>query len=235
MKAVNLVPVEERRNTTVAGHSGGGVYILLGALALIVVLASAYALTGRQVSEKRSELAQVSAEATRVEAEVARLQAYQRFAELREKRTETVLSLARSRFDWAGSLREVARTVPAGVSLTALTGTVAPGVNVDGGATDALRASLPGPALVVQGCTRGQEQVAELMSALRSMTGVERVALSTSEKGSGSGSTGGDCTGGSTKRPKFSLTVFFSTAASPATPGSPAQGTTTAAATGASR
>lgn len=232
MKAVNLVPVEERRNTTVAGHSGGGVYILLGALALIVVLVSAYALTGRQVSEKRSELAQVSAEATRVEAEVARLQAYQRFAELRAKRTETVLSLARSRFDWAGSLREVARTVPAGVSLTALTGTVAPGVNVDGGATDALRAALPGPALVVQGCTRSQEQVAELMSALRSMTGVERVALSTSEKGSSSGSTG-DCTGGSTKRPKFSLTVFFSTAAVSATPGSPAPGTTTAAATGA--
>lgn len=233
MKPVNLIPVEERRNTSVAGRSGGGVYVLLGALALVVVLASAYAIAGRQIADKRSELAGVTAEATRVEAEAARLQAYQRFATLRDKRTETVTSLARSRFDWAGSLREVARTVPAGVSLTALAGTVAPGVNVEGATTDALRAALPNPALVLQGCTRSQEQVAVLMSSLRRISGVERVALSTSELLAPFSD--GDCTGGSTQRPKFSMTVFFKIAASSAQPAAPATGTAPAAATGASR
>ena len=40
MKAVNLIPAEERRDTGVAGRSGGGAYALLGALVVLVVLAS---------------------------------------------------------------------------------------------------------------------------------------------------------------------------------------------------
>ena len=34
------------------------------------------------------------------------------FAALRQKRTETVRSLAASRFDWSHALHEVARTIP---------------------------------------------------------------------------------------------------------------------------
>lgn len=242
MRAVNLIPAEERRNTTVAGRSGGGAYVLLAALGLLVVLASSYALAGRSVNEKRSELAAVRAEADQMQAEADRLKAYQEFASMRQKRTETVTSLAASRFDWARALREVARTVPTDVSLSGLSGTVAPGVTVDNAVSDNLRGALPLPAVSLTGCTRSQGDVARLMSSLRRMDGVERVSLSDSSKtdtatsSSAASSTGatGDCTAGSDKRPKFTMTVFFTAPAAASTPAT-ASGTAATASTGATR
>ena len=192
MKAVNLIPVEERRNTSVAGRSGGGAYALLGALVVLIVLASSWAIAGRSVSDKRAQLADTQAEATRVQASADRLAVFQRFSDLRAKRVDTVTSIARSRFDWARALREVSRTLPAGVSLTAMTGTVTPTASADGAVSDPLRTALPNPALVLQGCANGQDGVAVLLSDLRRIEGVERVALSSSAKGGGSG---GDCAG----------------------------------------
>jgi hypothetical protein len=72
--------------------------------------------------------------------------------------------------------------------------------------SDPLRTALPNPALVLQGCANGQDGVAVLLSDLRRIEGVERVALSSSAKGGGSG---GDCAGGRPNRPVFSLTLFF--------------------------
>jgi len=206
MKAVNLIPVEERRNTSVAGRSGGGAYALLGALVVLIVLASSWAIAGRSVSDKRAQLADTQAEATRVQASADRLAVFQRFSDLRAKRVDTVTSIARSRFDWARALREVSRTLPAGVSLTAMTGTVTPTASADGAVSDPLRTALPNPALVLQGCANGQDGVAVLLSDLRRIEGVERVALSSSAKGGGSA---GDCEAGRPNRPAFSLTLFF--------------------------
>jgi Tfp pilus assembly protein PilN len=233
MRAVNLIPVDERRNTSVAGRSGGGAYVLLAALGLLVVLAATYTLAGRSVNEKRSEFAAVRAEADRVQSAADRLKAYQEFAAMRQRRTDTVASLAASRFDWARALREVARTVPTDVSLTGLSGTVAPGVSVENAVSDNLRAALPLPAVSLAGCTRSQSDVARLMSSLRRIAGVERVSLSDSAKAdvgavqAAPGSTG-DCTAGSDKRPKFTMTVFFT---APAATSAPA--TTATASTGA--
>jgi hypothetical protein len=206
MKAVNLIPVEDRRNTSVAGRSGGGAYALLGALVVLIVLASSWAVAGRNVSDKRAQLADTQAEAARVQASADRLAVFQKFSDLRAKRVDTVTSIARSRFNWARALREVSRTLPAGVSLTAMTGTVTPAANVDGSVSDPLRTALPNPALVLQGCANGQDGVAVLLSDLRRIEGVERVALSSSTK---AGGTGGDCSGGRPNRPAFSLTLFF--------------------------
>ncbi|HEX6390151.1 MAG TPA: hypothetical protein VFZ89_11900, partial [Solirubrobacteraceae bacterium] len=72
MKAVNLIPKDERTGGSgVAGRSGGAVYILLGALAAIVLMVGSLALTSRSASDKRAELAQVEAEATASEAKAA--------------------------------------------------------------------------------------------------------------------------------------------------------------------
>jgi Tfp pilus assembly protein PilN len=234
MKPVNLIPAEQRRHTSVGGRSGGGAYALLGILVLAVLVASAYALAARSVDEKRAELADKTAQADKFAADAQRLQVYTRFAQLREKRAETVASIARSRFDWARAMREVARTLPAGVTLTSLTGNVTPGVTVEGGATDPLRSASAGPAMVLAGCATGQDAVARTMVDLRRIEGVQRVALSSSAKGdSGSDS----CTGGSDKRPKFSMVVFFETATAAAASGAAAAttATTTTASTGASK
>jgi len=217
MKAVNLIPAEEQR-AQVAGRSGGGVYVLLGVLGLLVVLATAYAVAGNTVEDRRTELTQVRADTKRYEATVKALEAYTSFTKTRAEREETVGKLAASRFDWAGALREVARTVPTDTWLTTMTGTLAPGVNA-GGASDPLRSALPNPAISVTGCTTSHRNVARVLSAMRAIDGVERVSLSSSEKvesastgAGGPASAGGnssDCRNGSDKFPQFSMTIFF--------------------------
>ncbi len=61
MRAVNLIPTDQQRGAGgAAGKSGGGAYILLGALALIVVLAASYVVTGKSVTDKKAKLADLS-------------------------------------------------------------------------------------------------------------------------------------------------------------------------------
>jgi Tfp pilus assembly protein PilN len=237
MKAVNLIPADERRGGAQGnGRTGAGVYVVLGALGAVVVLLTVAMLAGRQVDAKRADLAKVRAETAVHQREVSRLAGFTEFATLRAQRQQTVTSLAKSRFDWADALREVARTIPRDTQLVSLTGTVAPGVGVEGGSGgDPLRASLPVPAFELKGCTGSQADVARLIAAMRRIEGVQRVSLSSSEKtdqaGGGGGGAGGggaaeDCRGGSSRVPAFSMTIFFEApAAGTTTPGAPAAGT----------
>ena len=117
MKAVNLIPAEERRTPGGSG-SGLGSYILLGVLALVVALSALYTISNRTISDRRHELADVQARAQATSAEAQALQAYTSFTTLRQKRSETVRSLAASRFDWSKALHEVARTIPSNAWLT---------------------------------------------------------------------------------------------------------------------
>ena len=220
MRAVNLIPAEDRRGLR-GGGSGSGVtsYIVLGVLAAIVLMSAAYTLTNRSLSDHRAQLESVQAQVQDAQAQVQRYSSYTGFTALRQKRTETVRSLAASRFDWSHALHEVARTVPSNAWLTSLKGTVTPGVSIDGGGTDPLRASLPNPALEVVGCTTSQADVAKVISSLRRVDGVERVSLSSSEKleegasgaTTGDAGAGGDCRYGNAHYPQFSMTLFFAT------------------------
>jgi Tfp pilus assembly protein PilN len=216
MRAVNLIPSDQRRG---AGSGSRPVrsYVVIGALAVLVVLASLYAVAGRRVSDRKAELARVTAQAERAEAKAGALAPYARFAELSAKRVQTVTSLAESRFDWAHVMHEVGRVIPDDAWLTSLTGTVSPGVALEGSGsgTGSLRSALGVPALEITGCTTSQSNVARMMSRMRLIDGVTRVALNASEKGepgagggSGGGS-GGDCRHGSSQFPQFSMVVYF--------------------------
>lgn len=226
MKAVNLIPADERRGAGGAGgRSGGAAHLLLGALAIVVILFSAYTLAGRSVSDRKAELARVEQEATAAEARAARLQAYTTFASLRAKRVETVKSIASSRFDWSHAMHELARVIPDDVWLTDLRGTVTPNVTLQGGgggSAGALRGALPNPAIELNGCTTSQDEVARMMTRMRLVDGVKRVSLQESSKsddsGGGGAAGGGDCRYGSDRFPKFSLVVFFDEVAAPSTP-----------------
>jgi Tfp pilus assembly protein PilN len=233
MKAVNLIPAEERRNSSAGGRSGGAAYALLGILAVLVLVAAAYALSARQVSHKRSQLAQLNSSAAAAEAQAQRLAAFTDFTTLRAKREQTIKSIAASRFDWAHALHEVARTIPANAWLTGLTGTVAPGVNVGGGgAASSLRGALPVPAIDISGCTTSQKSVARMLVHMRQIDGVQRVSLESSAKSgsSGGGAGGGGCGGGSDQFPAFQMTIFFNAptplAAPAASTAAPAAATT---------
>lgn len=219
MRAVNLIPSEQQRGAGgAAGRSGGGAYILLGALALLVVLASTFVVSNKSVTDKRAQLDDVTQQATAAEAKAQELTSYTKFAAIRQKRVDTVTQLAGSRFDWAHAMREVARVLPQNAWLTSMTGTTSTSVTVDGGKSGALRSSLNVPAITISGCTTSQRAVAMLITRLRLIDGVQRVTLEDASKGQntagggGSGSAtsvGGDCRGGHAKFPIFNVDVFF--------------------------
>ena len=226
MRAVNLIPVEDRRGLR-GGGSGSGVasYIVLGVLAAAVAMSAAYTLTNRSLGDRRAQLESVQSQVQNAQAQAQRYSSYTGFTALRQKRTETVRSLAASRFDWSHALHELARTIPSNAWLTSLKGTVTPGISIEGGSEDPLRASLPNPALEVMGCTTSQADVAKVISSLRRVDGVERVSLSSSQKldqgspsgggSSSSGDSGGDCRYGNAHYPQFSMTLFFATPTTP--------------------
>lgn len=232
MKAVNLIPKDERAGAGgVAGRSGGAVYIVLGALVAAVLLVGAYTLSSRTVSDKRADLASVEAQATAAEAKAASLKSYADFKQMREARTQTVLSIAKSRFDWSFVLHELARTIPENVWLTGVTGTVAPGVPLKAkSATVAIRAAKGTPALELVGCTTNNDSVAKMMAALRQIDGVRRVSLQSalkSDAAGGGGGTGAQCTS-DPRYPQFTMAIFFDAKQAPAAPAAQSTPTTPA-------
>ena len=218
MRAVNLLPADLRRAGSGGGSgSGAGAFALLGVLAVAVLVVGLWAVSARQVKDREAEVAGLNAEAAAAEAQAANLSGYEATVKVAKERRASVVELIEKRFDWSDAFEQVSRTVPANVWLTTMTGTAAPGVTVEGGAGNTQRAAHNGPAIEITGCTTSQDQVAALMARLRAMKGVSRVGLSTSEKAennaaapsAGAGKASGDCTSGSSQRPKFNLVIFY--------------------------
>jgi Tfp pilus assembly protein PilN len=218
MRAVNLIPTDQQRGAGgAAGKSGGAVYILLGAMAVLVVMAAVYVTSNKSVTDKKAQLASTTAQAEAAEARAQSLTSFTKFAAIRQKRVDTVTQLAASRFDWAFALREVARVLPQNAWLTALSATTSPNVSV-GSANGSLRAASNAPAIVIQGCTTSNDAVAKLITRLRLIDGVDQVTLETAQKGaettdatgdSVASSANGDCRGGHAKYPQFTADIFF--------------------------
>ena len=213
MKAVNLIPQDTARGgrRLAAGSgsgSGAGVWVLLAVLAVAVVVVAANAFAGRQLSDKQAELARAESAAQVAQAKAAKLSSGDGAAALRKARVDTIEGLIDGRFDWSRSLREVARAVPADVDLTSLVGTVAPSTQLAAGGGGALRAALPVPAVDLIGCAPSHSRVATLVARLRTIDGVQRVSLASSEKTDRGSLSETDCRA-TDKMPQFQLTVFY--------------------------
>lgn len=183
MRPINLIPKEERRGERGKARSGALPYVLLGALGCVLVATIALVVTAKQIDERKTEVSQLEIRAADAVVRADALQPYADFAALAASRDQTVNQLATSRFDWERVLNELALVIPDNAWLTQVTGTVAPGVTVEGGGAVATRAGVAGPALELIGCAASQEAVAELTSALRDIDGVTRVGLDSSELG----------------------------------------------------
>ena len=74
-----------------------------------------------------------------------------------------------------------------------------------------LRAAIKSPAIELKGCTKSQPAVADLMSRMRNVQGVTRVALGKSDKDTGAAATAAPtvnpCGKGAT--PSFEMVIFF--------------------------
>ena len=194
MKAVNLIPADQRRSSGGAGKSGGAVYVLLGGLAIVVAMVAMLTLTNRSVAEKTAEATSLEAQADVATAKVGNLAAYQQFNQVVKTRATGVKTLAGTRIDWGETFEQVSRVIPADVSLTQLVASTAPG---QGGGTVSLRSALNNPAIEIIGCAPSQSRVALLMARLRRLEGVQRVSVAASDKQDSSSGAASQSDGGS--------------------------------------
>src|SRR5579862_149610 len=115
MRAVNLIPAEERSGSGPgAGRSGGAVYAVLGLLGGLAVMALLYGRADHQISSRRAEVSTLTARAQREQARAGALTPYTSFVQMREQREQAVSTLVDSRFDWAQTFHELGRVLPAG-------------------------------------------------------------------------------------------------------------------------
>ena len=242
MRPVNLLPPDLRQGAQAPMRTGAIPYIVVGALAAVLAGVALLVLTGNQISERKTEVAQLKSEDAAAVREAKRLAAYTQFQTLHEQRLATITSLADSRFDWERVMRELALILPHDVWLTEL-GASASADSASSGGGGALRGSIAGPALTLNGCAVGQESVAGFVTALKDIDGVTRVAVESSELSEdeeGAGSSGGAEEGGGgecqTRQfiAKFNIVVAFDAAPIPMTAEgeeAPATATETAATT----
>jgi Tfp pilus assembly protein PilN len=223
MRAVNLIPADQRRASGAAGKSGGGVYVLLAGLALVLAAVAALTLTNRSVADQQAKADRLEAQAQAAQAKAGQLASYQQFNALVKTRSQGVQSLAATRFDWGTTLEQVSRVVPSDVSLTQLSASTAPGL---GAGTVSLRSAMTNPAIELVGCAPSQARVALLMARLRRLEGVQRVSVAasgkadtstnaTSDSAGGGGASGGCQT--TDEVPQFQMVVFFGAAQAAAT------------------
>jgi Tfp pilus assembly protein PilN len=235
MRPLNLIPPEERRGESAPLRAGVLSYAIVGFLAVALIAVVALVLTSNKINDNKSELASLEARSAAAQQAANSLTPYDSFASLTASRTQTVTSLAQSRFDWERVLQELALVIPANVTLENLSG-AATGDSAAGSTTAG--AATTGPSLVLSGCADGQEGVASLLAALRDIDGVTRVGMQSStlsDQQTGQADPG--TTGGCSADPKaanFQITVAFDSVpiAAPATgttgaTGVPATGTTT--------
>jgi Tfp pilus assembly protein PilN len=219
MKAVNLIPGEQRDASGFVGRSGGGALIVLALLVGLAGLAVMYGSARHRISSQSGQTAALQAQTSAIEARVGNLTSYTSFVSMADQRIQTVSQLVQSRFDWSHSLHELGRVLPAGASLTSLHGSVGaagatPGSSSSSTAVAAGAAPTsstpPGstPVFTLTGCATSQSEVAQTLQRLRLIDGTSEVQLQSSAKsgGSTSGGTGGGCPSGD---PAFSAQVTF--------------------------
>lgn len=244
MRPVNLIPPEQRRGLGAPARTGPTSYLAIGALAVLLLGVSLVVMTGKKIDDRKAELATLQQEKATAETKLKGLQSFASLRTVSEKRTATVTSLAKSRFDWVRVMNELSSILPDDVWLVNLTGTVRPEVDVEDSANVATRADVTGPAIEIVGCATSQDAVARFVADLQDIDGVTRVGVNNSllpersSTGAATGAGGGGATDDDCRTAdfitRFEIVAAFDAAPAPAVaqaaPVPPAEGAATAAA-----
>lgn len=226
MRPVNLIPLDQRRGSARGSsrRSPLPVYAVLGGLGAGVLCVLALVLTGNQVNEKSSEVAELKAKEAGAKSVADALRPYGQFATIQTARQAQIEQIVTGRFDWDHAVDQLARTTPNNVWLLTVSGTVRPDVSVEaaGGNASTLRADVPGPAFTIVACTYSQRSVARMMARMNNIDGVTDVRLAKSAKRDEAESSGGPAAGpegagaqeqedciGSSRVVKFEIMVAF--------------------------
>jgi len=207
VRAVNLIPQDQRRRGTVEGD-GKTAPIVLGVLGALLVMVVVYVLTANTITERKSDAKTASAEADRLEARAGKQTGYTDFAQIALTRTQSVAAVAATRFDWERFMRELSHVMPEGSWLQSADASVL-GDPASGGTTspaaDPTAAKTPAANLI--GCTPGQDDVARMMVRLHQLYRVDDVELNESTVGAVDDDAGADSCG---SLYTYNLTVKFS-------------------------
>jgi Tfp pilus assembly protein PilN len=210
VKAVNLIPSDQRR-AKASGERSGGAYVVLGVLGVLLVMALAYVITANGVNDKTSKAAKAQREAETLEAQASQLDSFTDFASIKEQRLAAVVTAAQTRFDWERLIRELSRVMPAGSWLQTTQASVLGDPNAVATPTAVPTAVAPtGPSATLVGCTPKQSEVAKILVRLRSLHRVVDVELNESLREQGVQDVTVDSCG---PLYKFDVTVTFAPAA----------------------
>ncbi len=181
MRAINLIPAEQRRGAGgLAGRTGGVVYVIMGGLAVLVALGAVYAFAVHHVATRKTTLAGVTAESAAVSAQASALQQYVQYQTLTRANIGAVASVAEQRFDWSRAMRQIALALGPGVTINSLSGTAGAGGGATGPAGAATAADSASFSLA--GCARTQLVVADLITRFRELQDVSGVTISSYSK-----------------------------------------------------
>jgi Tfp pilus assembly protein PilN len=209
MKAVNLIPSDQRRAKP-SGENAGSAYVVLGVLVVLLVMAVAFVTTSNSVNDNTAKAKDAKQKAAALEAQVSALDSYTDFASIKEQRLGAVVIAAETRFDWERLMREISRVMPSGSWLQTTQASVL-GDPADAAALATDPAAAPsGPQATFVGCTPKQSSVAKILVRLRSMHRVTDVELNESLREQGVLEVTTDSCG---SLYKFDVTVTFAPAA----------------------
>ena len=183
MKAVNLIPHDQRRGAGgLAGRSGGIVYVVVGGLAAVVALGVVYAFAVKSVADRTGQLGQVTDEVGAVQAQAAALQPYVQVGELRQSAVSSVVALAENRFDWPDAMQQLALALPSDVTLTTVSASAGMLTPSSGVGPSTTTATGDGAGFSIAGCASSQAEVATVLIALAHVPGVDSVQLGNATK-----------------------------------------------------
>jgi Tfp pilus assembly protein PilN len=186
MKRMNLLPPELRPRE---GARRGSSYVVVGALAAAVVAMLSYGFVMSGVHSDEKELASLKDETATAQARADALSPYGAFADMKERREQSVRTVADTRFNYERLTRELTQVLPKGVWVSHLD--VAPAAPTDeavAAGVDSATGSQPvPPAMTVSGCAPNQDVVADALDRLRALTGATDVTLGSSSNSDAQG------------------------------------------------
>ena len=118
VRPVNLIPEHRKQDVRKRLRSGPLAYIVVAALVAVLLGVTALVVTGNEVSDRETEIAQLQREDAAARARASQLAGYTQFHGVSQQRVATVTSLADSRFDWERVMRELTLVLPGDVWLT---------------------------------------------------------------------------------------------------------------------